>query len=98
MLLSGMFILPSKFGYIITGKCPDTKESLVNGKLGTLFVGAEVSQVIPELCSQYSLGIPVMENPQLENLWSPENIGISDPSFVMRLFRNSMRLFDQGCY
>ena len=82
MLLSGMFILPSKFGYIITGKCPDTKESLVNGKLGTLFVGAEVSQVIPELCSQYSLGIPVMENPQLENLWSPENIGISDPSFV----------------
>ena len=52
---------------MITGKCPDTKEMLVNGKLCTLFVGAEVSWVIPELCSQFSVGIPVMESPQLEN-------------------------------
>ena len=26
ILPSGMFILPSKFGYIITGRCPDTRE------------------------------------------------------------------------
>ena len=68
MLPSGMFIFLSKFGYIIKGKCPDTKETLVNGKLCTLFVGAEVSRVIPGLCSQFSVGIPVMESPQLENL------------------------------
>jgi len=37
---------------------------------------------VPELCSQYSVGIPVMESPQLENLWSLENIGISDPPVV----------------
>jgi len=52
MLPSGMFILPSKFGYIITGRCPDTKGSLFDGKLCTLFVSTEMSQVVPELCIQ----------------------------------------------
>jgi len=79
MLPSGMFIFPSKFGYIITGRYADTKGSLFDGKLCTLFVGTEMNQVIPELCIQNTANCV---NPQLEYLWCLENIGIVDPPFV----------------
>ena len=79
MLPSGMFMLPSKFGYIITGKCPDTREY---DKSCTPFVSTEVGQIVPELCLQYSATTPAIENPRLEDLWCLENIGISDSPFV----------------
>ena len=103
MLPSGMFILPSKFGYIITGRCPDTKESMIDGKLFTLFVSTEVSQVVPELCLRYSANTSAMVSPQLENLWCLENIGISDPQFVdgddeaLQKFNETVK-FDDGHY
>jgi len=42
MLPSGMFILPSKFGYIITGKYPYAKEFVAN--YVHCFVGIELFQ------------------------------------------------------
>jgi len=100
MLPSGMFILSSKFGYIITGRCPDTKGSLFDGKLCILFVGTEMSQVVPELCIQNTSN---SVNPQLEDLWCLENIGIVDPPFVdsddeaLQKF-NEMVMFENGHY
>ena len=82
MLPSGMFMLPSKFGYIITGKCPDIRESIIDGKSCTLFVSTEVSQIVSELCLQCPATTPVIGNPRLEDLWCLENIGISDLPFV----------------
>ena len=78
MLPSGMFMLPSKFRYIITGKCPDIRESIIDGKLCTLFVSTEVSQIVSELCLQCPATTPAIGNPRLEDLWCLENIGISD--------------------
>ena len=43
-LPSGMFLIPSKFGYIVSGKFPDNKQCLCN-LVHTLFVTAEVGQV-----------------------------------------------------
>ena len=105
MLPSGMFILPSKFGYIITGRCPDTREreSGVDSKLCTLFVSTEVSPVVSQLCLQYSVTSPTIVNPQLEDLWCLENIGISDPPFgdsddeALQKFNETVK-FDDGRY
>ena len=63
MLPSGMFMLPSKFGYIITGKCPDIRESIIDGKSCTLFVSTEVSQIVSELCLQCPATTPAIGNP-----------------------------------
>ena len=60
---SGMFMLPSKFGCIITGRCPDTRELIIDGELCTLIVSIEIGQIVPELCLQYSAITPAIVNP-----------------------------------
>ena len=67
MLPLGMFMLPSKFVYIITGKCPDTRESIIDGKSCTLFVSTKVGQIVPELCLQCLATTPAIGNPRLED-------------------------------
>ena len=49
ILPSGMFMLSSKIGYIITRKCPDTRKSIIDGKLCTIFASTEVGQIVPKL-------------------------------------------------
>jgi len=100
MLPSGMFIIPSKFGYIITGKCPDTRESIIDGKSCTLFVSTEVGQIVSELCLQCSVTTPAIGNPRLEDLWC---LGISDSLFVnnddeaLKHFNETIK-FNDGSY
>ena len=83
VLPSGMFMLPSKFGYIITGKCPDS-QSLQGEKAHTLFVSTGVNPIVSELSLQCCVSLPIVSlpiinKPHLENLWSLEMIGIKDP-------------------
>ena len=61
-LPSGMILLPSKFGYIVTGKFRDTKQCLCN-HVHTLFVTTEIND-------------QAVNN--LEDLWCLETIGIKD--------------------
>ena len=76
-------MLPSKFGYIVTGKSPNNQN--VQGKHAhALFVTTEVNPVVSELCLQCCVSSPTASvstgnKPQLENLWSLEMIGIKDP-------------------
>ena len=78
VLPSGMFMLPSKFGYIVTGKSPNNQN--VQGKHAhALFVTTEVNPVVSELCLQCCVSSPTASvstgnKPQLENLWSLEMI------------------------
>ena len=98
-----MFLLPSKFGYIITGWCADTNAPMVGDQLNTLFVGVEVSQVVQELCSQCTVNTPAITSPRLEDLWCLENTGISDSPFVeiddkaLQKFNETIK-FDKGRY
>ena len=41
--------MPSKFGYIVTGKCPDIDRSTQSDHAHTLYVVTEVNQVAPEV-------------------------------------------------
>ena len=79
MLPSGMFMVASKFGYIITGKCPDNKHLLVNGQSYNVLMVTNINQVVPDLCWQSFTGTFAVMNPQLEDLWCLKTIGIDDP-------------------
>ena len=79
VLPSGMFMLPSKFGYIVTGKCPDIDCGIQSDHAHTLYVATEVNQVAPEVCLHCCVSSPIVNKLQLENLWSLEIIGIKDP-------------------
>jgi len=75
VLPSGMFVLSSKFGYIVTGKynhgeCPIQGSSVYH----TLFVSANVKSELCCIADVCGIG-----KPSLENLWSLEVIGIKDP-------------------
>jgi len=81
VLPSGMFMLQSKLGYIVTGRCSGTDCS--TSAPHTLFVSVDIDRCIseptagsPEMC--FSTNSPV-EKPSLERLWSLETIGIRDP-------------------
>ena len=83
VLPSGMFMLPSKFGYIVTGKCPDSQR-LQSENAHTLFVTTGVNPIVSELSLQCCVSLPIVSlpiinKPHLENLWSLELIGIKDP-------------------
>ena len=65
-------MLPSKFGYIITVKCPDTRESIIDGKSCTLFVSTKFDQIVPELRLACLAITPAIVNPKLEELWCLE--------------------------
>ena len=71
VLPSGMFMLPSKFGYIVTDKCPEGDHDL---PISTLFVST-VNFMLPGATSHCLSGTfePV------DKLWSLEIIGIADP-------------------
>ena len=66
-------------------------------------MSTEVSPVVSQLCLQYSVTSPTIVNPQLEDLWCLENIGISDPPFgdsddeALQKFNETVK-FDDGRY
>ena len=76
-LPSDMFMLSSKFGYIVAGKCSNSTNycSTQNSSVyHTLFVSADVKQDLCCLTDTHG-----MVKPSLKNLWSLEAIGIKDP-------------------
>ena len=71
ILPSGMFVLSSKFGYIVTGKYNSNSSTQRSYVYHALFVSSDVK---PEsYCVSDAHG---MSKPCLENLWSLKAIGI----------------------
>ena len=78
MLPSGIFMLPSKFGYIITGRYPGNDLDNQNKNASTLLVSTNRNEVVSS--SFYcSVNVSLIKNPDLERFWSLETIGIKDP-------------------
>ena len=77
ILPSGMFMLGSKFGYIVTGKC-FASDCSIPGNISshTLFVLA-INQSFPELCCLSNTSI--VSKTSLDSLWALETIGTKDP-------------------
>ena len=76
-LPSGMYMLPSKLGYIVTGRCPEI-DPVQRSNLCTLFVAVNLNQE-SDLGIYCSVNVSMTKNPTLENFWSLETIGIKDP-------------------
>ena len=78
MLPSGIFMLPSKFGYIITGRYPGNGLDSRDKGASTLLVSTSGNEVVSP--SFYcSVNFSVIKNPDLERFGSLETIGIKDP-------------------
>ena len=107
-LPSGMFMLPSKFGYIVTGRSPGTNKDSQSGNYCALFVAAEfttefVERKFCEYSLQCSANSSVVKNPDLEKFWCLETIGITDPfntddnDQALRKFCDTVK-FENGRY
>ena len=100
---SGMFMIPSKFGYVITGKHFDNEQRSKDGQSSALLVVIEINHVTPELCMQCTINTPVAADPRLEDLWCLETIGINDPLMVndndeaLEKFNRNIK-FERGRY
>ena len=76
MLLSGIFMLPSKFGYIITGRCPDCDNQ--DRSSSTLLVATEY-KVSSNQSFYCSVNVSLIKIPDLQKFWCLETTGIKDP-------------------
>ena len=65
ILPSGMFLIPSKFGYIVTGKFPDDKQCLCNC-VHTLMVTAKAGQATYDLENLWCLEAIGINDPMVE--------------------------------
>ena len=79
MLPSEMFMLPSKFGYILTGRCPKTNHNGWDRSTCTLFVAAELDQLRSDHILDCSVNVSLVKNPNLEIFWCSETSGIKNP-------------------
>ena len=102
MLPSGIFMLPSKFGYIITGRYPGNGLDSRDKGASTLLVSTSGNEVVSP--SFYcSVNVSVIKNPDLKRFWSLETIGIKDPiskesdEEAIEKFCNTIK-FEEGRY
>ena len=76
MLPSGIFMLPSKFGYIITGRYPENNCDNQDRSSSTLLVATKTSKVLSNRNFYCSVNVSLIKNPDLEKFWCLETIGI----------------------
>ena len=90
MLPSGIFMLPSKFGYIITGRYPVNGLDSRDKGASTLLVSTGGNEVVSP--SFYcSVNVSVIKNPDLERFWSLETIGIKKIQLVKKVMKKQLR-------
>jgi len=79
VLPSGMFMLPSKFGFIVTGKCCVETDRKSDNPCA-LFVTTEFQEGASDYQVQCSANLSsVRIHPDLERFWNLQTIGIGDP-------------------
>ena len=76
VLPSGLFLVSSKIGYILTGSYLDTKSCQKGIPVSSCLVMTQVNCVVPAMNFLSSADSPVTGNPNVEDLWNLETIGI----------------------
>ena len=102
VLPSGMFLIPSKLGYLLTGKYPELADDH-NKCIHTYYVMTQMSQAISELNFHSVPDTVTIQHNSLEDFWSLEAIGIKDTPYTndddVALERfNTTILFQNGRY
>jgi len=77
VLPSGMFMLPSTLGYVITGRYPNPVHQ--GGNPSTLLAATRLNPVEDYHSVCCSVNISLDKHLDLEKFWSLESIGITDP-------------------
>ena len=99
VLPSGLLLIQSKLGYILTGKCITATPSK---EVGTLFVHTQVRQSLPQPELSYTTHADacLTQAPDLADFWALETIGINDdpsaklPDNTHRDFERTIRHVD----
>ena len=98
-LPSGLLLVSSKLGYILTGKCRSFSSQPAK-EVGTLFAQTQVLQSIPAPSYTTCADPCLVPAPNLTDFWSLETIGIGDdpsptmPDAIHRDFKRTIRHVD----
>ena len=76
VLPSGLFLISSKIGYILTGSYLDPTNCQKGIPVSSYLVMTQVNCVVPAMKLLSSADSPVTGNPNVEDLWNLETIGI----------------------
>jgi len=84
VLLSGLFLLSSKLGYLLTGKFSDPNSDTRpdNHQLVAYFVMTQMNQCVSEINLFSAADTATNKMPDLSDMWRLETIGITDPLHV----------------
>ena len=62
MLSCGIFMLPSRFSYIITGRCPEVKSDEQDSRSCTMFVTTGLNQMASDKAFYCSVNVSLVKN------------------------------------
>ena len=79
VLPSWLFLISSKIGYILTGSYLDPMISQKEIPVSSCLVMTQVNCAVPAMNLLSSADDPVTKNPNVEDLWNLETIGIMEP-------------------
>ena len=102
-LPSGLYLVSSKVGYILTGKYSDPDQMDGHQNISTCFVMTQVNHVMSEVNLFSSYDGSFTKNPSVEDFWRLETIGINDlpdltdDDTALEQFNNSI-CFENGRY
>jgi len=83
VLPSGLLLLSSKLGYLLTGRFMDPNcDAHLSSQLSACFVMTQMNQSVSELNLFSSADIAVNKCPNLSDLWRLDTIGICEPAHI----------------
>ena len=103
MLPFGIFMLSSKFGHIITEKCPEVECDEKDKISSTMLGNTSLKQVACNQALFCSVNVSLVQNPNLKRFWYLETIGIMDPigresdNKILEMFCKTIK-FEDGRY
>ena len=78
ILPSGLYLISSKIGYILTGKYSDPDHMSCKSHISTCFVMTQVNHTLSEVSLFLSSDDTITKSPNIEDFWRLETIGIGD--------------------
>ena len=102
-LPSGLYLVSSKIGYILTGRYSHPGHMGCHQNVSTCFVMTQVNHTVSEVSLFSSSDSSITKSPSIEDLWRLETIGITDlpdltdDDVALEQFNNSI-CFENGRY
>ena len=78
ILPSGLYLISSKIGYILTRKYSDPDHASCKSHISTCFVMTQVNHTLSEVSLFSSSDDTITKSPNIEDFWRLETIGIGD--------------------